>query len=144
MPLMFLRYTEGTFTEESRGQAVSELTRLGVHLEHLPLTEYVLSTTWVYTQEYPKKTVYNGGNPVKNNFIALEINVIQGGYSASTKRALIAAATEALEKFGNLAKDEPRRVYVLVREVAESNWGFDGNLIDLEELRNPPAGMKPL
>jgi phenylpyruvate tautomerase PptA (4-oxalocrotonate tautomerase family) len=144
MPLMFLNYTEGTFTQDSRDKVVNELTRAGVHLENLPLTEYVLSTTWVYTREYPKETVYNGGKPVKNNFIGLEINVIQGGYSASTKRALIETTTDALEKYGNLPAGEPRRVYVVIREVSESNWGFDGKLIDLQDLRNPPTGLTPL
>jgi hypothetical protein len=43
-----------------------------------------------------------------------------------------------------LPKDEPRRIYVLIREVAEANMEFDGNNIDLEVLRNPPAGLMPL
>jgi len=39
---------------------------------------------------------------------------------------------------------EPRRVHVVIREVAEANWGFDGKTIDLQVLRNPPKDAVPL
>lgn len=74
----------------------------------------------------------------------MEINVIQGGFSASTKQNLISRVTDAISKYGDLPEDEPRRAYVIIREVAESNWGFDGQTIDLEVLRNPAEDAKPL
>lgn len=141
---MFLNYPQGTFTPEALDRLANQITRDGEELEGLPLTDYVLSTTWVYAREYAKERIYHGGKPGGNNFIALEINVIRGGYSASTKRELIKRVTNAIEEYGNLPKGEPRRVYVIIREVEESNWGFDGQPIDLEALRNPPADAKPL
>ena len=144
MPLMFLNYTEGAFTPDALNSLAERLTRDGEELEKLKLTDWVLSTTWIYTREYPKSKVYHGGKPGGNHFIAVEINVIQGGFGASTKKELIERVTDAIGKYGNLPQGEPRRVYVVIREVAESNWGFDGQPIDLEMLRNPPADMKPL
>ena len=79
-----------------------------------------------------------------NNVITVEISVIQGGYSASTKRQLIKRATDAIGEHGNLPQEGPRRVYVLVHEVAEANWGFDGQPIALEDLREPPKNAAPL
>ena len=144
MPLMFLNYTAGTFTPEALDRLADEITRHGEELEKLPLTEYVLSTTWVYAREYPKEQVYHGGKSGGNSFVALDINVIQGGYSASTKQELIKRVTDAIGNHGNLPKGEPRRVYVIIREVAEANWGFDGANIDLEALRSPRGDEKPL
>lgn len=66
--------------------------------------------------------------------------MIQGGYSASTKQELMVPVTNAVEKYGDLPKGEPRCVYVVIRKIPESNWGFDGRPINLETLRNPPAG----
>lgn len=147
MPLMFLNFTEGTFSTNSLDTLIASLTRDAIELEKLPLTDYIGSTTWVYTREYPKNRVYHGGKPGGSNgsnFVALEINVILGGFSASTKRNLISRVTDAISKYGDLPENEPRRVYVIIREVAESNWGFDGQTIDLEMLRDPPTDAKPL
>ena len=144
MPLMFLNYTEGTFSPDALDRVADSITRDGIELEKLPRTDYVRSTTWVFTREYPKSRVYHGGKSGGSSFVAVEINVLQGGYSASTKQALIERVTNTIGEFGNLPEQEPRRVYVVIREVAESNWGFDGQPIDLEVLRNPPADAKPL
>jgi len=109
------------------------------------MTPFVLSTTCVYCQEYAPDHVFHGGKPGGSHFISVVINVIQGGYAAKTKAQLIQRVTDAVAKFGNLPEGEPRRVYVIIREVAESNWGFDGAPIDLEDLRDPPnPDAKPL
>jgi len=98
----------------------------------------------IYTHAYPQDQVYHGGMPDGSKFITLDINVIHCGYSAATKSELIRRTTEAIDKHGNLPKKMSRRVYVLIREVAEANLGFDGKSIDLEALREPPAGLAPL
>lgn len=144
MPLMFLNYTEGTFTPEALDKVATTMARDGDELENLPLTDWVLSTSWVYTREYPKTKVYHGPKSGGANFVALEINVIQGGYHAATKKELIKRTTDIIAKYGDLPEDEPRRVYVLIREVAEANWGYDGQNLDLEFLRHAPADIKPL
>lgn len=98
----------------------------------------------IYTHAYPEDHVYHGGKPGSSKFVTLNINVMQGRYSAATKSELIRRTTEAIDEHGNLPKGEPRRVYVLIREVAEANLGFDGKSIDLEVLRDPPTGLAPL
>lgn len=123
---------------------VTELTRAGVELEHLPLTEYVLSTTLVYTREYPQGTVYNGGKPSTSAFVAVEINVIQGGYSATPKAELLKRVSDSVGNYFKMPSGEPRRIYVVIREVAEANWGFDGQPLKLEALREPAGTEKPL
>jgi phenylpyruvate tautomerase PptA (4-oxalocrotonate tautomerase family) len=144
MPIMYLSYTEGAFTHDSLDYLAKQITQDAIELEKLPWDDWVRSTTLIYSHAYPPAHVYHGGKPDGNKFIALDINDIQGGYSATTKTELIQRVTGAMERYGNLPKDEPRRIYVLIREVAEANMGFDGNNIDLEVLRNPPAGLMPL
>ena len=79
-----------------------------------------------------------------NNFIAIEINALLGGHSNVTKSALIQQVTDIIAEHAAVPKGEPRRIYVLIREVPESNWGFDGKVIDLELLRDPVPDAKPL
>jgi phenylpyruvate tautomerase PptA (4-oxalocrotonate tautomerase family) len=141
---MYLSYTEGAFTHNGLDSLAKKITQDAIELEKLPSDDWVRSTTLIYAHAYPQTHVYHGGKPGGNKFITLDINVIQGGYSATTKTELIKRVTGAIEEHGNLPKDEPRRVYVLIQEVAEANLGFDGNNIDLEVLRNPQAGLMSL
>jgi phenylpyruvate tautomerase PptA (4-oxalocrotonate tautomerase family) len=94
----------------------------------------VRSTAPIYAQAYHEGQVYHGEKPGGNKFIALDVNVIQGGNIASTKMELIKRATDAIEEYGDLPKGEPRRVYVIIWEVVEANLGFDGKSVDLEVL----------
>jgi phenylpyruvate tautomerase PptA (4-oxalocrotonate tautomerase family) len=144
MPIMYLSYTEGSFTQGGLDSLAKQITHDAIELEKLPQDDWVQSTTVIFANAYPATHVYHGGKSGGNRFITLHVNVIQGGYSAATKTELIKRVTDAVEAYGNLPKDEPRRVYVLIREVAEANLGFDGNNIDLQVLRNPPEGLTPL
>lgn len=144
MPIMHLSYPEGAFTRDSLDALALQLTLDATELEKFPPNDWVRSTAPIYTQAYPQGNVYHGGKPGGSNFITLDVSVIQGGYSAGTKTELIKRATEAIEKYGELPKGEPRRVYVIIREVAEANLGFDGKSVDLELLRNPPEGLEAL
>jgi phenylpyruvate tautomerase PptA (4-oxalocrotonate tautomerase family) len=144
MPLIHLSYPEGTFTAEQLNAAATELTKAGLETEGIPLTEFNLSTTWIFARPYPPHQVFSAGKPVKNNFIAVEINALVGGHSNVTKATLIKRATDIISAHAAVPKGEPRRIYVLVRELPESSWGFDGNVIDLELLRAPVPDAKPL
>lgn len=52
--------------------------------------------------------------------------------------------TDAADKYAELPQGEPRRVQVLLREVPENSWGFDGQPIRLEDLRNAPQDVPAL
>jgi phenylpyruvate tautomerase PptA (4-oxalocrotonate tautomerase family) len=145
MPIIYLSFMEGAFTPGGLNSLAEQVTRDAIELEKLPFSnEWVRSTTLMFTRAYPEAHVYHGGKPGGNKFVTLDINVIQGGYSAATKTKLIKRVTDAIGEYGNLPKGEPRRVYVFIREVAEANLGFDGKNIDLQFLRDPLAGLEPL
>jgi phenylpyruvate tautomerase PptA (4-oxalocrotonate tautomerase family) len=144
MPIMHLSYPEGAFTRDSLDALAVQLTQDATALEKFPSNDWVRSTAAIYAQAYSEGQVYHGGKPGGSRFITLDVSVIQGGYSASTKTELIKHATDAIEEYGDLPKGGPRRVYVIIREVAEANLGFDGKSVDLEVLRDPPAGLEPL
>ena len=145
MPLMFLNYPAGIFTNEALAGLVEQLTHDGQELEKLKVTPFVRSTACVFCQEYAPDHVFHAGQPGGSPFISVLINVIRGGFAARTKAQLIQRVTDAVAKFGNLPEGGPRCVYVVIREVEESNFGFDGVPIDLEDLRDPPhPDAKPL
>ncbi|KAK5700664.1 hypothetical protein LTR97_005181 [Elasticomyces elasticus] len=146
MPLIHLHYPKGTFTPDALTATATQFTRDGEGLEKIPLSEWAMSTTFIYAHEHAPELVLHGGKPGGNRVVSVEINVIQGGYSATTKTELIKRVTDTIGKYGDLPKEGPRRVYVVIREVAEANWGFDGQNINLEVLRDPASaeGQEPL
>ena len=71
--------------------------------------------------------------------ISLEINAFQGGHTAAYKQVLIQEFTEAIRRHAGIAQGALVPVYILFRDVPESDWGVFGATITLHELQNPPA-----
>jgi phenylpyruvate tautomerase PptA (4-oxalocrotonate tautomerase family) len=141
---MYFHYPEGTFTSESLQLTVSQLSKDGMDCELIPITDFNFSTTWVFCRPYPKELIFHGGKNSGETFISLEINVALGGYSNATKKDLMQRTTDTIAKYAGLPQDQPKRVYVILREVQENNFAFDGEQIDLVKLRNPEKGAQPL
>jgi phenylpyruvate tautomerase PptA (4-oxalocrotonate tautomerase family) len=144
MPLMFVHSPKGALEQDVLAPLAMQLTKDGEDCEMIPFEPMQSSTTWVYFQEYPRNRVFHGGKSEGNNCISVDINVIQGGYSQKTKLQLVTLVTAGVAKYAKLIDGKPPYVYVVIREVAEANWGAGAKLLDLVDLRNPPAGSKPL
>jgi phenylpyruvate tautomerase PptA (4-oxalocrotonate tautomerase family) len=140
---MFLHYPEGTFSPSALQAAVTQISYDAQEAELIPSTAFNFSTTWVFCRPYPKELIFHGGKNTGEKFISLEINAAQGGFSNATKKQLLRKTTETIAKFAELP-DGPKRVYVVLREVQEDNFGFDGAGIDLVQLRNPDENAEPL
>jgi phenylpyruvate tautomerase PptA (4-oxalocrotonate tautomerase family) len=144
MPLIYVNYPTGTFAQEALDGLAEQMTNDVIELEKLARTPYVKSTTWVYCREYPRMHVYHGGKTEGTNVISFEINVIEHGFEAATKKELIKRVTEAVAKYAGLKDGQLRPVYVLIRDVPETNWGLFGDPVNLHALKNRPADAKPI
>jgi phenylpyruvate tautomerase PptA (4-oxalocrotonate tautomerase family) len=142
MPLMYLHYPEGAFSASNLQAAVTQLSYDAQEAELIPSTPFNFSTVWVYCRPYPKQLIFHGGKNTGETFISLEINAAQGGFSNATKKQLLQKTTDTIAKFAELP--DPKRVYVVLREVQEDNFGFNGVGIDLVKLRNPDESATPL
>jgi len=49
MPIMYLSYTEGAFTPKGLDYLAAQITQDAIELEKLPLTDWVRSTTLIYS-----------------------------------------------------------------------------------------------
>lgn len=144
MPLIYVNYPEGTFTQDAINTLALQLTNLGAEAEKIPKTPYLFSTTWVYFRPYPKELVFHGGKSGGTDIVSLEVNALEGGIDYSAKKELYARATEAVAEAIGLAKDKRRPVYIVFRDVPDINWGFFGNIIALNDLLVAPTGEEPV
>jgi len=146
MPLIYVNYPEGTIADSERDILAEKLTTIALDCEHLPSTPFVRSTTWIYFNSLPSPYVYNGGKSGGTKIISLEVNAFEGGLNSEDKARLIARFTEVL-KVHSCHQDsasEIMPVYIILRDVKESDWGVFGDRITLEALRNPPTMAKPV
>lgn len=139
MPLIYVNCPQGTFSAAAKDALAEELTTLSLVIEKLPDTPFVRSTVWIYFHEYPAANVYHGGKSAGTKVISLEINAFKGGHDAASKRELIHRFTEAIRQHAGLAQADLVPVYILFRDVPESDWGVFGAPITLADLHNPPT-----
>ncbi|MDF7815150.1 tautomerase family protein [Hymenobacter sp. YC55] len=140
MPLLYLHCPENTFSAAAKEALADELTTIALATEQLPDTPFVRSTVWLYIHEYPAATVYHGGKSAGTRVISLEVNAFAGGHDNASKQALIQQFTEAFRHHAGLTDADRVPVYILFRDVPESNWGVFGTTITLHDLHHPPAG----
>ena len=133
MPKMIVHAPEGTFDASARQQVAAALTELGLTCEALPKSPFVKSTVWTYFNAYAADAVFMGEQPATAKVVSLQVYVIAGGLDADAKRSLIEGATAILGR--NMGGGTRVPVYVVIHEIAESNWGLFGATADLEALR---------
>jgi len=139
MPLIYVSCPENTFSAAAKDALAEELTSLALAIEQLPDTPFVRSTVWIYLHEYPAATVYHGGKSAGTKVISLEVNAFQGGHTISSKKELIERFTEAIRQHAGVATAALVPVYIIFRDVPESDWGVFGATTTLGDLHNPPA-----
>lgn len=144
MPLMYLHCPTETFSTAAKNELASEQTTLALRVEGLPDTPFVRSTCWIYIQEYATASVYHGGTPTGTRVISLEVNAFAGGLDVAAKQLLIKNFTACIHKHASIAPDARAPVYILIRDVPDTNWGVFGKTITLQDLHHPSVDAKPI
>ncbi len=142
MPMIDLTYPEGALPAVQRQALVEELTTVLLRAERAPDTDFFRSVTWVYVHELPADTVMAAGRPVSEPTFRVEVRVPEGALSQRRKQELVAEATRAVLEAAGLEEAEAMRVWVLIAEVPEGNWGAAGNVVAFEQLRAAAAQQR--
>lgn len=142
MPMIDLTYPEGALPEARRESLVEDLTTVLLRAERAPDTEFFRSVTWVYLHELPAHAVCAGDRPVSEPTFRVEVRVPEGALSPRRKEELVAAATGAVREAAGLDEAAAMRVWVLIAEVPEGNWGAAGNVVAFEQLRAAAAQQR--
>jgi phenylpyruvate tautomerase PptA (4-oxalocrotonate tautomerase family) len=142
MPLIDLTIPEGTFTPEARTDLAEQLTTVLLRAERAPDTEFFRSITWAYVHELPAGTVLQGGRPVAAPIFRVQATVPQGALSDRRKAEFVESATRVISDAAGLGEADGMRVWVLVHEVPEGNWGAAGNVVRFEQLRQAAAQQR--
>jgi phenylpyruvate tautomerase PptA (4-oxalocrotonate tautomerase family) len=139
MPMMDLTYPAGALTPEARAKLVDELTTVLLRAERAPDAQFFRDITWVYLHELPEGAVLAAGKPVAQPTFRLAVTVPDGALSERRKEELVREATARVMNAAGLEAADALRVWVLINEVPDGNWGAAGNVVRFEQLRQAAA-----
>lgn len=134
MPLIDLSYPDGTFTAEARTALVDELTTVLLRAERAPDTEFFRNIAWVHVHELPDGNVLAAGRPVTEPTFRVQVTIPEGALSPRRKQELVAEATRVVCEAAGLSEADALRVWVLINEVPDGNWGAGGQVISFAQL----------
>lgn len=131
MPLIDFSYPAGTFESDTLAALLDELAGTMLHWEGAPDNEFFRSITWVYPNE---RAPVVGGRAVGEARFRIDVTFPAGALSDRRKAGLVEGLTAAVLRAAGLEAAEAGRVWVLLNEVPDGNWGAGGAVIRLAQL----------
>lgn len=136
MPLIDITCPQGALTDEQRTALADRLTTVLLRAERAPDTEFFRNVTWIYVHELPAGAVLSGGRSVAKPTFKLDVTTPEGALSDRRRKELVAEATRVVCEVAGIAEEEALRVWVLLHEVPEGQWGAAGHVIEFGQLRS--------
>jgi phenylpyruvate tautomerase PptA (4-oxalocrotonate tautomerase family) len=137
VPVFELTYPEGALEPAARAQLMDDLTTALLRAERAPETQFFRDITWSYVHELPAGAVHAAGRPVDGRpTFKLDVTTPEGALSDRRRAELVSDATRLIREAAGIAEDDTlQRVWVLMHEVTDGQWGAGGQVIRFEKLR---------
>jgi phenylpyruvate tautomerase PptA (4-oxalocrotonate tautomerase family) len=142
MPMIELTYPKGAIPTDAREGLLDELATRLLAAEKAPDTEFFRSITWVYANEIDEADLAVGGRPGGEPRFRVEVTVPDGALSDRRKGVLVDSVNEVILEAAGLAESEGLRVWTIIREVPDGNWGAAGQQIRYKQLVELAAGER--
>ena len=142
MPMIELTYPKDAIPADAREGLLEELATRLLAAEKAPDTEFFRSITWVYANEVDPADLAVGGRPGGEPRFRVEVTVPDGALSDRRKGILVDAVNEVVLEAAGLPESEGLRVWTLIREVPDGNWGAAGQQVRYKQLVEIAAGER--
>jgi phenylpyruvate tautomerase PptA (4-oxalocrotonate tautomerase family) len=134
MPKLELTIPAESLSEESREQLARDLGAALLRWEGAPDTEFFRSITWAHVHALPA-TAMQTPDGVANPHAVIEISVPDGALSERRKAGLVEETTKLVLEATGWDPAASWRVWTLIRDVPEGNWGAGGQIVRFQQLR---------
>jgi phenylpyruvate tautomerase PptA (4-oxalocrotonate tautomerase family) len=132
---MDLFFPAGALAADARAQLADDLTTVLLRAERAPETQFFRDITWLHVHELPADAVMAAGRPIEQPTFRVEVSVPEGALSPRRKQELVAEATRVVRDAAGIAEADGLRVWVLIRDVPDGNWGAGGQVVEFAKLR---------
>ena len=139
MPMIELTLTQGALDKTAQDDLMEKLTFALLRWEGAPEdSEAAKAVSWGYVDERPRGNVYQGGRPQPAEPIyRVKITVPERALDDEKKAGVVAEMTRHVLEAEGADPEDPAagmRVWVIVREVADGNWGGAGKIWRLRDI----------
>jgi phenylpyruvate tautomerase PptA (4-oxalocrotonate tautomerase family) len=142
MPMLELTYPKGSLTPDAREELLEALATNMLAAEKAPDTEFFRSITWVYANEIDPDGIAVGGRPGAEPRFRVQVTVPEGALSDRRKGILVDTFNQAVLRAAGLPESEGLRVWTIINEVTDGNWGAAGEQIRYKQLVELAAGER--
>jgi phenylpyruvate tautomerase PptA (4-oxalocrotonate tautomerase family) len=144
MPMIDLTIPAGSIAKDKRDALVDTLTGVLLRLEGAPDNERSRGIAWVFVDEKPVNDIYVGGKSGKVPVYRMQVTVPEKALDADKKNKVVAEFTSlVLKAAGEEETDQTRkRVWCIIREVPDGNWGGGGQIFTLKDVARYISGAQ--
>jgi phenylpyruvate tautomerase PptA (4-oxalocrotonate tautomerase family) len=134
MPMLELTYPKGAIDSTAREELLEELATKMLEAEKAPDTEFFRSITWAHVHALPADSMQTPDG-VADPHAVIEISVPAGALSERRKAGLVEDTTKLVLEATGWDPEASWRIWTLIRDVPEGNWGAGGQVVHFEQLR---------
>jgi phenylpyruvate tautomerase PptA (4-oxalocrotonate tautomerase family) len=134
MPKLELTIPADSLSEEARDQLARDLGAALLRWEGAPDTGFFRSITWAHVHALPASSMQTPDG-VADPHAVIEISVPDGALSERRKAGLVEETTKLVLDATGWDPEASWRVWTLIRDVPEGNWGAGGQIVRYSQLR---------
>jgi phenylpyruvate tautomerase PptA (4-oxalocrotonate tautomerase family) len=134
MPKLDVTIPADALTPEARRELPETLGATLLRWEGAPDTDFFRSITWAHLHELPAEAIRTPDGQAEPHAV-VDISVPQGALSDRRKAGLVEDATKDILEATGWGEEAALRVWVLINEVPEGNWGAGKQIVRFEQLR---------
>ena len=134
MPKLDLTITAGTLSDDDKGALARELGATLLRWEGAPDTEFFRSITWAHVHELPAGQIQTPDGEAEPHAV-VEVTIPSGALSDRRKAGLVEDANKLMLEATGWGPEAGIRIWTLIHEVPDGNWGAAGQVVRFEQLR---------
>jgi phenylpyruvate tautomerase PptA (4-oxalocrotonate tautomerase family) len=134
MPKLELTIPADSLSEEAQGELARGLGAALLRWEGAPDTDFFRSITWAHVHALPTTSMQTPDGPADPHAV-IEISVPDGALSDRRKAGLVKETTKLVLDATGWDQEAGFRVWTLIRDVPEGNWGAGGQIVRFQQLR---------
>jgi phenylpyruvate tautomerase PptA (4-oxalocrotonate tautomerase family) len=134
MPKLDLTIPADSLSEDSRQELARDLGATLLRWEGAPDTEFFRSITWAHVHALPSADIQTPDGVAEPHAV-LDITIPSGALSERRKAGLVEDATKLVLDATGWGPEAGVRVWTLIHEVADGNWGAAGQVVRFDQLR---------
>jgi phenylpyruvate tautomerase PptA (4-oxalocrotonate tautomerase family) len=134
MPKLELTIPAESLSDEGQQELARDLGAALLRWEGAPDTEFFRSITWAHVHALPAASMQTPDG-VADPHAVIEISVPDGALSEKRKTGLVEETTKLVLDATGWDPEASWRIWTLIRDVPEGNWGAGGQVVRFQQLR---------